>query len=388
MIFGLTLMGVAILTRRTLGVAVSGLVAVTLYKLALAGFPAGPGFSGLFDHMAAEWVGLANLLLLLLGFALLAHQFEMSKLPDAMPALLPDGWTGGAALLAMVFVMSIFLDNIAAALVGGVIARHVYRNSVTIGFIAAIVAASNAGGAGSVIGDTTTTIMWINGVPPADIARAFVASVVVLAIVAPIASWQQHCHAPIVKHPSPGLQIEWRRVYAAAIILAAPVAANILTNARFPDLSKHVPVIGLAIWAAIIATLALSRPSFAVLKPAFKGAAFLLCLVLSASLMPVETLPRASWPTTLGLGFLSAVFDNIPLTALALRQGEYDWGFLAYAVGVGGSMLWFGSSAGVALTGIYPEGRSAVNWLRFGWYVPAAYVAGFFVMLALLGWHP
>jgi hypothetical protein len=37
--------------------------------------------------------------------------------------------------------------------------------------------------------------------------------------------------------------------------------------------------------------------------------------------MPVEKLPAASWPTTLALGFVSAVFDNISLTALALIQG-------------------------------------------------------------------
>jgi hypothetical protein len=34
------------------------------------------------------------------------------------------------------------------------------------------------------------------------------------------------------------------------------------------------------------------------------------------------------------MGFVSAVFDNIPLTALALKQGGYDWGMLAYAVGL------------------------------------------------------
>jgi Na+/H+ antiporter NhaD/arsenite permease-like protein len=38
-------------------------------------------------------------------------------------------------------------------------------------------------------------------------------------------------------------------------------------------------------------------------------------------MMPVEQLPAASWPSALGLGFLSAIFDNIPLTALALKQG-------------------------------------------------------------------
>ncbi len=98
----------------------------------------------------------------------------------------------------------------------------------------------------------------------------------------------------------------------------------------------------------------LRRPDWEVLPESFKGSIFLLSLVLSATMMPVEKLPAASWQTALGLGFVSAVFDNIPLTALALKQGGYDWGFLAYAVGFGGSMIWFGSSAGVALSNMYP----------------------------------
>ena len=120
----------------------------------------------------------------------------------------------------------------------------------------------------------------------------------------------------------------------------------------------------------------------------FKGTIFLLALVTNASFMPVEELPLASWQTALGLGFLSSVFDNIPLTALALKQGGYDWGFLAYAVGFGGSMIWFGSSAGVALSNMYPEAKSVGRWLRHGWHVAVAYVIGFFVMLAILGWNP
>jgi hypothetical protein len=104
--------------------------------------------------------------------------------------------------------------------------------------------------------------------------------------------------------------------------------------------------------------------------------------------MPVEILPPASWQSAFGLGFLSSVFDNIPLTALAIKQGGYDWGFLAYAVGFGGSMIWFGSSAGVALTSQYPEGRSVVLWLRHGWHIAVAYVIGYFVMLAAIGFHP
>lgn len=104
--------------------------------------------------------------------------------------------------------------------------------------------------------------------------------------------------------------------------------------------------------------------------------------------MPVESLPAPTWQTVMGLGFISAVFDNIPLTALALKQGGYDWGLLAYAVGFGGSMIWFGSSAGVALSNMYPEAKSVGLWLRHGWHVAVAYVIGFLVMLAVHGWQP
>jgi hypothetical protein len=150
----------------------------------------------------------------------------------------------------------------------------------------------------------------------------------------------------------------------------------------------HFPVIGAAVWVAIFATAALRRPDWQLLPEAFKGSVFLLALVTCASMMPVEQLPPASWQTALGLGFVSSVFDNIPLTALALRQGGYDWGMLAYAVGFGGSMIWFGSSAGVALSNMYPEAKSVGRWLAHGWHVTLAYVLGFIVMMALVGWHP
>ncbi len=159
-------------------------------------------------------------------------------------------------------------------------------------------------------------------------------------------------------------------------------------NLRFPAVLDHFPVIGAAVWVAIFLTALLRRPDWGLLPEALKGSIFLLALVTCASLMPVEKLPAASWQTAFGLGFVSAVFDNIPLTALALRQGGYDWGMLAYAVGFGGSMIWFGSSAGVAISNMYPQAKSVGQWLKHGWHVALAYVVGFIVMLALVGWHP
>ena len=127
-----------------------------------------------------------------------------------MPALLPDDWKGGVVLLVLVFVLSSFLDNIAAALIGGTVARHVFQGKVHIGYLAAIVAASNAGGSGSVVGDTTTTMMWIAGVSPLAVVEAYVAAVVAMLIFAVPASIQQQRYSPIQKNPPRGLKIDPR----------------------------------------------------------------------------------------------------------------------------------------------------------------------------------
>jgi Na+/H+ antiporter NhaD/arsenite permease-like protein len=387
-LFALTLLGIALFHNYTLPIALSGLAAIIIYKLVLTGFKTGVGLAGFGLHMQHEWVTLANLFLLLMGFALLSRHFEESRIPDEMPALLPVDWKGGVVLLALVFVLSSFLDNIAAALIGGTVARHVFQGKVHIGYLAGIVAASNAGGSGSVVGDTTTTMMWIAGVSPLSVLEAYVAAAAAFLIFAVPASMQQHRFSPIVRKPPTGLQVDRVRLFIVAAILIAALLANVIANLKFPALLDVVPVLGLAVWVVILVTAPLRQPDWTVMPETFKGTIFLLALVTAASMMPVEKLPVASWQTALGLGFVSAVFDNIPLTALALKQGGYDWGYLAYAVGFGGSMIWFGSSAGVALANMYPEAKSVGRWVTQGWPVAVAYVVGFFVMLAILGWHP
>jgi hypothetical protein len=171
-------------------------------------------------------------------------------------------------------------------------------------------------------------------------------------------------------------------------VLAVAIVVNVTVNLRYPALADRWPFLGAAVWAALLLAVPLRHPDWSVMPATLRGTIFLLALVLSASLMPIERLPAAAWTTTLGLGFVSAVFDNIPLTKLALTQGGYDWGMLAYAVGFGGSMIWFGSSAGVAITSLFPEARSVAAWLRAGWHVALAYVAGFVVLLLTLGWRP
>jgi Na+/H+ antiporter NhaD/arsenite permease-like protein len=68
------------------------------------------------------------------------------------------------------------------------------------------------------------------------------------------------------------------------------------------------------------------------------------------------------------LGLLSAIVDNVPLVAAAMRMYVLDqhpadsflWEFISYCAGTGGSILIIGSAAGVAAMGIQP--------IQFLWY--------------------
>ena len=386
-LFGATLLGVALLHRHTLGVASFGLLLIVAYKLVFGDFHGIAGPAGLVDQLAYEWVLLVNLFCLLVGFAVLSRHFQLSQLPQLLPRVLPDDWTGGLALLALVFVLSSFLDNIAAAAIGATAAAAVYRQRVHPGYLVAIVAAANAGGSGSVVGDTTTTMMWLDGVAPLELLRAYVAALAAFFVFAIPAARQQQRFSPIVREPPPDVRVDVARVIVIVLVLVGAIAANVYADSLTAR-GDAFPFIGATVMSLLLLLTPWRRPDWAVVPGAARGALFLLALVVAASMMPVDSLPEASPQATFGLGLVSAVFDNIPLTRLALEQGGYDWAALAYAVGFGGSMLWFGSSAGVAVTNLFPEARSAGQWLRQGWHVAVGYVVGFLVFLLVLGWQP
>lgn len=376
-IFALTLVGVAVFHHKTMFVALTGLVALLLLKYTFL-----PDFSFI-EHISGtpdtegEWRTLLNLTGLLFGFGILAKIFEESGVPDKLPAFLPNDWKGGFVLLLLIFVLSSFLDNIAAAMIGGTVAVVVYKGKVHLGYLAAIVAASNAGGSGSVVGDTTTTLMWIDGVNPLDVTHAYVAAAAAMFVFGiPAAIIQDRFHR-IQKDASRKVKIDTMQIYIVIMILVGAILTNYFLD--FP---------ALGVWIAIVIGSLLRKTPWDEIPKSLQGTIFLISLVTCASLMPVDELPAATWQTAFSLGFVSAVFDNIPLTKLCLDQGGYDWGVLAYAVGFGGSMIWFGSSAGVALSNIFPEMRSVVDYVRKGWFVIVAYIIGFFVMLGVVGWHP
>jgi Na+/H+ antiporter NhaD/arsenite permease-like protein len=364
------LIGIAIWHTQNAKIAAGGLVLIVLLRMNAG--------TNILHHLRHEGGGLLNLLGLLVGFELLADHFRASKLPELLPKWLPDDWKGGFVLLASIFVLSMFLDNIAAAMIGGAIAKSVYRGRVSVAFLVAIVAASNGGGAGSPIGDTTTTMMWLRGASPAMLSRALLPSLLAFFIYAIIAAKTQDRHERITKDPpEDGVHVDKRRLMVVAMMLFGGVAANVWWE---------MPAAG--VWGGLLLGTRLRQPHWGKIPHAAKNASFLLTLVLAASLIPIAGLPHPSPFSTGMLGMVSALFDNIPLTKLALQQGGYDWGILAFAVGFGGSMTWFGSSAGVALAGDFPQAKNLGTWVRAGWFVLPAYVFAYILSIAILGWHP
>jgi len=81
------------------------------------------------------------------------------------------------------------------------------------------------------------------------------------------------------------------------------------------------------------------------------------------------------------MGMLSALIDNVPLTAALLKaEIEMDarqWLAFTYATGVGGSMLIIGSAAGIIAMSKVKE-LTFTSYLRMSFYLLIAYTIGYF----------
>jgi Na+/H+ antiporter NhaD/arsenite permease-like protein len=104
--------------------------------------------------------------------------------------------------------------------------------------------------------------------------------------------------------------------------------------------------------------------------------------------------PAVLGPTwsNIGVGFLSAIVDNIPVMSAVLKANppmeHAQWMLVTLTAGVGGSMISFGSAAGVGvmgkLHGIYTFG----SHMKFAWTVLIGYIvscAVWYVQFEILG---
>lgn len=353
---------------------------------------------------------IGNLAVLLPGFAMIAYYFEHS----GACAWIERRVQSDVGILWMVYGLSIGLDNIAAAMIGGSLVMARYRSVIThcrtrrrnlprwlFMLLIGVIAASNLGGAASFVGDTTTVMIYLSGVGALELAKGFTSS----ALAQRLLGWlmvQGHKEMPEdYDHTHAGRQeyVDWRwqdvidGLIAALLLVCLPwrwgrLCGLVLDGRRLYPLFGIPGLVvgnilvdepGIGLWIGLLAGITLAKVadlclgtggtpfSWKELWHAVPNTAFLLLLVTAAKLLPLDELKPVllllgKEGIAILLGLLSPVFDNIPLTSLALDIGGFDWALLALAVGYGGSMLWFGSSAGVALARQFPELENTRHW--------------------------
>ena len=288
------------------------------------------------------------------------------------------------------FGLSAILDNLTTTIVMVSLVRKLLdRDSDRLLFASVIVIAANAGGAWSPIGDVTTTMLWIGGqVSALGIIQAlFLASVANLLVPLCLATRGLRGQAFTSAAPAAPSGATPERnvmfVLGLGVLVLVPVfkqvthlppfmgmlfglgllwfAGEFLHRSKEPDTRQQLAV-----------GQALSRIDHSSLL------FFIGILLAVATLGHTDMLAAlSSWlDQTIGrldvivllLGLLSAIVDNVPLVAAAMRMYVLDqhpadsflWEFISYCAGTGGSILIIGSAAGVAAMGIQP--------IQFLWY--------------------
>jgi len=305
---------------------------------------------------------------------------------------------GAVAFIFSAFLGSLTMTLVLVALVSKIADKVEDRWVLGSG----IVLAANAGGAFSPIGDITSTMLWIGGQLSTSkmvldlFLPSLVCGIVALCFLQFRLKGRFEQMTGELEKPTP-LSIGMF-VLGLGAILFVPVIKGLTGLPPFMGILLGLSVVWLA-------TDLLHRSEdrqhltvpHIIGKLDFGGAVFFLGILLAVNALETAgileklahgLLAFSPNPTSiaLGAGIVSAIIDNVPLTAGLMGMFSTDifptdhffWQLIAYSAGVGGSMLLIGSASGVALAGM--------ENVPFTWYLkrvslPAlvAFIAGFLI---------
>ena len=307
-------------------------------------------------------------------------------------------------VMVMTFFLSAVLDNLTVTIVMVNVSLRFFSGRNRLITVAGVVILANAGGAWSPIGDVTTILLWLDGKFTAGqvILQGFLPAAVIGTIATLLLV--RKLDDDTADQPSAPVRLNAKEVVVNALVLSSfglSLVANLLGLPPYMGLLLGLGVAwllmhhlehreagqdgGTALGASIshvfrqVDVPALMFFVGILMAVSALGAAGILETLSTALLGEDQDFTRAALGSV-GLGLLSAVVDNVPLTALSLDLIQISdpdlWVLVALAVGTGGSALVIGSAAGVVAMAL--ERR-----LTFGAYlriatVPAlvAYFAG------------
>lgn len=309
----------------------------------------------------------------------------------------------------LAFFFSAVLDNLTAAIVMVSLVRKLVADKNDRWMLAGIVIiAANAGGAWSPIGDVTTTMLWIGNQITAGniILKLFVPGFICLLVPLLIMRFVFKGTVTRPVNDTAGIAPVTDIFKQRNIVFFAGIAVLLLVPV-FKAVTHLPPFMGIMIGLGLIWIITeiihvdkhgedkkIYTVAYALRKIDTPSILFFLGILLAvAALESIGQLTRASaWMdrtlkdeniVVMTIGLFSSVVDNVPLVAASqgmysldtYHTDHYFWEFLAYTTGTGGSILIFGSAAGVAAMGV-----EKINFIwymkKIGWLALLGYFAG------------
>jgi Na+/H+ antiporter NhaD/arsenite permease-like protein len=292
----------------------------------------------------------------------------------------------------LTFFLSAVLDNLTTTIVMvSLLRKLVHEKHLRKVFVGMVVIAANAGGAWSVIGDVTTTMLWVkHKIGTVECSRdLFLASVACLLVPLVALSRRTKGNLPLQAESVESETVKNLKPWHQMVFLVIGVG-GLLSVPVFKATTHLPPFLGMMLALGVLWVVSefvshtlddetrTSTGVLAVLRRVdMSSILFFLGILLAVSALGATgllgnlakyldaTIPSRS-AVAIFIGLVSAVVDNVPLVAAGIEmytlpENDFFWMMLAYCAGTGGSCLIIGSAAGVAAMGL--------EHLDFMWYL-------------------
>ncbi|MFA7083344.1 MAG: sodium:proton antiporter NhaD [Arcobacteraceae bacterium] len=297
----------------------------------------------------------------------------------------------------LAFFISPIADNLTTALILSTVLITIDKTNVKFLVPGAIniVVAANAGGAWSPFGDITTLMVWSAGKGVfTDFLYLFPASFLGYIVTAYLLS-------NFVPNTKPAFDVESERkpsvMRGANVVMGfgvLTIALAVLSHQFFHFPAMWGMLFGLSLLKlyAIFIQRKYNAPLnifesiskienntllffFGIL--AAVGALYFIGWLGLAVLVYEPTSLGATW-SNIAVGILSAFIDNVPVMSAVLKanptMGLDQWMLVTLTAGIGGSLISFGSAAGVGVMGKMPGVYTFANHMKYSWTVFVGYV--------------
>lgn len=292
----------------------------------------------------------------------------------------------------LTFFLSAVLDNLTTTIVMvSLLRKLVHERELRKLFVGMVIIAANAGGAWSVIGDVTTTMLWVkNKIGTIEVStQLFLASVTCLLVPLTVLSKRMQGDLPLeTKSHKPHIDKNLKPWHQSLFLCLGLL--GLLSVPIFKATTHLPPFLGMILALSVMWLVSelvshtmdeqtrTSTGVLAVLKRVdMSSILFFLGILLAVSALGATglldslartldaTIPSRSVVATI-IGLVSAIVDNVPLVAAGIEmydlpENDFFWMMLAYCAGTGGSCLIIGSAAGVAAMGL--------EHIDFMWYL-------------------